>query len=426
MSGSTSGRRGSCALGLAAGSRTPVAVVTTSGTAVGNLLPAVMEASHSGRRLVVLAADRPAAMRGSGANQTTRQDGIFGVFAPCFDLGVDASSEELAAAAEVATRRRGPTHLNVQLEEPLLPESEPWWPPGRLLRHLHRHLLARPTSPHVMTFGGHFGLRPRYVITCGELAGAEVGADVGARRGRGVEAPAGGGGGGAPAREAHGRGRGRRRRLGGPGPRRARRLATARGADVRGAGRSQRDPDLPAAPGRPARRRGRARRRPRPPDPLPPGDPPHLEPGRRGPRRPRTRRGGHRPGPGGAPPRRPPHRRRRRAHRGRHRLARGVARRRPRPLGATRPPRRRPARARRPPRRARGRRVGRPLRHPRRRLVEPRPRPRPHDHAVPPARAPVRRREPWAWPASTAPSRPPSGSPSAAATRPAPWPCSAT
>jgi 2-succinyl-5-enolpyruvyl-6-hydroxy-3-cyclohexene-1-carboxylate synthase len=121
---------GFLALGLAAGSRTPVAVVTTSGTAVGNLLPAVMEASHSGRRLVVLAADRPAWMRGSGANQTTRQDGIFGVFAPCFDLGVDATPEELAAAAEVAARRRGPTHLNVQLEEPLLPAADPWWPPA--------------------------------------------------------------------------------------------------------------------------------------------------------------------------------------------------------------------------------------------------------------------------------------------------------
>jgi 2-succinyl-5-enolpyruvyl-6-hydroxy-3-cyclohexene-1-carboxylate synthase len=121
---------GFLALGLAAGSRSPVAMVTTSGTAVGNLLPAVMEASHSGRRLVVLAADRPATMRGTGANQTTRQDGIFGVFAPCFDLGVDATAEDLEAAAEVATRRRGPTHLNVQLEEPLLPEAEPWWPPA--------------------------------------------------------------------------------------------------------------------------------------------------------------------------------------------------------------------------------------------------------------------------------------------------------
>ena len=119
------------ALGLAAGSRSPVAVVTTSGTAVGNLLPAVMEAAHSGRRLVVLAADRPAAMRGTGANQTTRQNGIFGVFAPCFDLGVDAGADDLEAAAEVATRRRGPTHLNVQLEEPLLPDAEPWWPGAR-------------------------------------------------------------------------------------------------------------------------------------------------------------------------------------------------------------------------------------------------------------------------------------------------------
>ncbi|HEU4999821.1 MAG TPA: thiamine pyrophosphate-binding protein, partial [Lapillicoccus sp.] len=119
---------GFLALGLATGSRAPVAVITTSGTAVGNLLPAVMEAAHSGRRLVVLAADRPAAMRGSGANQTTRQDGIFGVFAPCFDLGPDVTAEDLDAAADVAGRRRGPTHLNLQLEEPLLPDAEPWWP----------------------------------------------------------------------------------------------------------------------------------------------------------------------------------------------------------------------------------------------------------------------------------------------------------
>jgi 2-succinyl-5-enolpyruvyl-6-hydroxy-3-cyclohexene-1-carboxylate synthase len=116
------------ALGLATASRTPVPVVTTSGTAVGNLLPAVMEASHSGRPLVVLASDRPASMRGSGANQTTRQDGIFGIFAPCFDLNPDATADELDAAAEVACRRHGPTHLNLQLEEPLLPESPPWWP----------------------------------------------------------------------------------------------------------------------------------------------------------------------------------------------------------------------------------------------------------------------------------------------------------
>ncbi len=63
---------GFLALGLATGSRRPVAVVTTSGTAVGNLLPAVMEAHHAGRRLVVVSADRPDRLRGTGANQTTR------------------------------------------------------------------------------------------------------------------------------------------------------------------------------------------------------------------------------------------------------------------------------------------------------------------------------------------------------------------
>ncbi|HOI03290.1 MAG TPA: thiamine pyrophosphate-binding protein, partial [Dermatophilaceae bacterium] len=61
---------GFLALGLAVGSRSPVAVVMTSGTAVGNLLPAVMEAHHAGRPLIVVSADRPASLRATGANQT--------------------------------------------------------------------------------------------------------------------------------------------------------------------------------------------------------------------------------------------------------------------------------------------------------------------------------------------------------------------
>ncbi len=125
---------GFLALGLSIGSRRPVAVVTTSGTAVGNLLPAVMEARHSGRRVVVLSADRPDALRGTGANQTTEQAGIFGMFAPCVDLPVDTSGAELDEAVRAACARRGPTQLNVQLEAPLLPDGpdspgSPWWPP---------------------------------------------------------------------------------------------------------------------------------------------------------------------------------------------------------------------------------------------------------------------------------------------------------
>jgi len=124
---------GFLALGLSVGSRRPVAVVTTSGTAVGNLLPAVMEAHHSGRQVVVVSADRPDALRGTGANQTTQQAGIFGRFAPCVDLGVTATGPEVDAAGRAACARPGPTQLNVQLEAPLLPEGpdaseSPWWP----------------------------------------------------------------------------------------------------------------------------------------------------------------------------------------------------------------------------------------------------------------------------------------------------------
>src|SRR6478735_9652112 len=69
---------GFLALGLARGSGRPAAVVTTSGTAVANLHPAVLEASHGGVPLVVLSADRPPWLRDVGANQTIDQRSVFG------------------------------------------------------------------------------------------------------------------------------------------------------------------------------------------------------------------------------------------------------------------------------------------------------------------------------------------------------------
>ncbi|TAL19354.1 MAG: 2-succinyl-5-enolpyruvyl-6-hydroxy-3-cyclohexene-1-carboxylic-acid synthase, partial [Frankiales bacterium] len=66
------------ALGLTKASGRPVPVVTTSGTATANLHPAVLEASHSGVPLVVLTADRPPELRGTGANQTVDQVGLYG------------------------------------------------------------------------------------------------------------------------------------------------------------------------------------------------------------------------------------------------------------------------------------------------------------------------------------------------------------
>ncbi|MDR7255724.1 2-succinyl-5-enolpyruvyl-6-hydroxy-3-cyclohexene-1-carboxylate synthase [Nocardioides sp. BE266] len=112
------------ALGLAKVSGRAAAVTCTSGTAVANLLPAVVEAAHAGVPLVVVTADRPARLRGTGANQTTDQDGIFGTFAPTLDVAA-ADLDELLGFLRTHDGRR-PVHLNLQLDEPLLPDDGGW------------------------------------------------------------------------------------------------------------------------------------------------------------------------------------------------------------------------------------------------------------------------------------------------------------
>ncbi|AWB88303.1 2-succinyl-5-enolpyruvyl-6-hydroxy-3-cyclohexene-1-carboxylic-acid synthase [Salinibacterium hongtaonis] len=119
------------ALGLAVETGVPSVVITTSGTAVANLHPAVLEAYHAGIPLIVITGDRPQVLRGIGSNQTTHQHGIFGN-ATRFTRDVDAlgsghhdpeSVAELAgevfAAAAGHSGSAGPAHLNVAFTEPL-------------------------------------------------------------------------------------------------------------------------------------------------------------------------------------------------------------------------------------------------------------------------------------------------------------------
>jgi 2-succinyl-5-enolpyruvyl-6-hydroxy-3-cyclohexene-1-carboxylate synthase len=112
------------ALGLAKRSGAPVAVLTTSGTAVAELLPAAIEAYYSGIPLVLVTADRPAGFRGSGAPQAIEQAGIFGPYAMAIDL---ETADGLAPLA--GWTRDFPLHLNVCLDEPRAEDRHESWMP---------------------------------------------------------------------------------------------------------------------------------------------------------------------------------------------------------------------------------------------------------------------------------------------------------
>ena len=100
----------------------PVAVVTTSGTAAAELLPAVVEAYYERRPLLLLTADRPADYRGSAAPQAIEQADLFGIYAPTIDLETpDSLPEDILEDWDYAS----PLHINV-----CLPDPDPAWNPG--------------------------------------------------------------------------------------------------------------------------------------------------------------------------------------------------------------------------------------------------------------------------------------------------------
>jgi 2-succinyl-5-enolpyruvyl-6-hydroxy-3-cyclohexene-1-carboxylate synthase len=112
------------ALGIAKASKLPVPIVCTSGTAVANYHPAILEASHSNQPLLVITADRPAELRKSGANQTTEQARIFGKAVRYF---ADVSGPAFPMTLPLDSLKTGPVHLNIQFAEPLGPDDDSDW-----------------------------------------------------------------------------------------------------------------------------------------------------------------------------------------------------------------------------------------------------------------------------------------------------------
>lgn len=117
------------ALGAARQSGRPAAVITTSGSAIGHALPAAMEAKESGIPLVLVSADRPEDLHGTGANQTTAQQGLFASVAvsTCHVPAAAAAPgtwdarafTAVQAALEALHVRPGPVHVNVAFDKPL-------------------------------------------------------------------------------------------------------------------------------------------------------------------------------------------------------------------------------------------------------------------------------------------------------------------
>ncbi len=121
------------ALGYARASGRPAAWITTSGTAVANGMPAVVEAATDAVPMILLTADRPPELRETGANQTVVQPDIFGGYTRwSFDLPVpdpDLDPAMVLTTVDQAVYRarrapRGPVHLNLMFREPFLPDPD--------------------------------------------------------------------------------------------------------------------------------------------------------------------------------------------------------------------------------------------------------------------------------------------------------------
>ena len=121
------------AVGHARATGRPAAWITTSGTAVANGLPAVVEAATDGVPMILLTADRPPELRQTGSNQTIDQPDIFGDYVrwrfdlPAPEEGVDPAMVLTTVDQAVYRALRapsGPVHLNLMFREPFLPDPD--------------------------------------------------------------------------------------------------------------------------------------------------------------------------------------------------------------------------------------------------------------------------------------------------------------
>lgn len=154
------------ALGAAKASGRPVAVLSTSGSAGAHFYPALLEAEAGGIPVIAITADRPPELHGWGAPQQLDQQRLFGGHAWFADLGLPdpATLPHMRATVALASRQRGPSHLNAPFREPLAPVPEPL--PEVRNQPAAVRLEARGV-PDVREIAAGLSRRPKGVIVCG-------------------------------------------------------------------------------------------------------------------------------------------------------------------------------------------------------------------------------------------------------------------
>lgn len=179
---------GYLALGLAKSVREPIAVIVTSGTAVANLLPAVVESGLTGEPLVILSADRPFELMDCGANQAITQSDLFSSHVTA-ELALPAPTAELPLPALLTrvdqllarqAEQGGSVHINCPFREPFYGERDMveeervrapiarWWQSGKPYIHHHHHG-HRVSVPDLPSFGQKVDGYPRTVIVLGAV-----------------------------------------------------------------------------------------------------------------------------------------------------------------------------------------------------------------------------------------------------------------
>ena len=163
------------ALGYAKGSKEVVAIICTSGSAVANLFPAIMEASSSYVPLIILTADRPPELQECGSNQTSDQVKFFGTYVR-WDTSLACPDEKIAgnyvsstiahAVYRAIHSPKGPVHINCPFREPLFQDGSPSLHHSTHYEASHEAL----SSATLERFGKHLSKADRGVIIAGSFS----------------------------------------------------------------------------------------------------------------------------------------------------------------------------------------------------------------------------------------------------------------